>query len=227
MRLRSRRVRTLVAAAAVVLPAAGRRWAHVALLGHEVAATARIGRSLVDVDHLVMAPGASIAHLTVIRGCEEVVLEEDAAVGPLNWVNGVRRDKPYFTDQPDRRPALVLRQASMTGTLHLIDCCDAVELGRFSGLAGFGSQILTHSVDIIRVKQVARPVHIGAYSMVSTGSVVLAGAVVPDRAIVSAGSVVKGVLPDSDALYEGVPATQVRGLRPELGFFHRTVADIK
>jgi hypothetical protein len=227
MRLRSRRVRTLVAIGAMALPGRGRRWAHARLLGHDVAATARIGRSLVDVDHLVMAPGSSIGHLSVIRGCELVDLGEEAAVGPLNWVNGVRRDKPYFLDQPDRRPALILGHGSMTGTLHLIDCCDTVELGAFSGLAGFHSQVLTHSVDVVRVKQIARPVRIGAYSMVSTGSVVLAGAVVPDRTIVSAGSVVKGALPEGVALYEGVPATLVRSLRPETAFFHRTVADIK
>jgi carbonic anhydrase/acetyltransferase-like protein (isoleucine patch superfamily) len=227
MRLRSRRVRTLVAAAAIALPGRGRRWVHVSLLGHDVAATARIGRSLVDVDRLVMAPGSSIGHLSVIRGCEDVVLGEEAALGPLNWVNGVRRDKPYFLDQPDRHPALILGDAAMTGTLHLIDCCDTVELGAYSGLAGFHSQILTHSVDVVRVKQIARPVRIGAFSMVSTGSIMLAGAVVPDRTIVSAGSVIKSPLPEGEALYEGVPAALVRSLRPELAFFHRTVADIK
>ena len=115
MKVRSRRARTLLAVGAALLPAAGRRWTHVSLLGHDVAPTARIGRSIVDVDRLVMGPGASIASLTVIRGCEDVVLGVEAAVGPLNWVNGVRRDKPYFTDQPHRHPSLTLQETPRYG----------------------------------------------------------------------------------------------------------------
>ena len=143
------------------------------------------------------------------------------------WVNAVRRDKHYFADQPLRRPVLRMKRASLISCLHMVDCCDLVEIGRYSGLAGFGSQVMTHTVDIVRVKQVTRPVIIGDHSMISTSSVLLPGAVVPDNAIVSAGSVVKGPLAEGHTLYEGVPAVAKRTLNPSLAFFHRDVADIR
>jgi len=226
-RLRSRRSRLVAAAAAVVLPSRARRWVHTRLLGHEIDPTARLGRSLVDVDRLVMGPGSAIASCSVIRGCEEVNLAEEAAIGPLVWVNAVRRDKHYFVDQPLRRPVLRLKRAALISCLHMVDCCDLVEIGAYSGLAGFGSQIMTHTVDVVRVKQVAKPVIVGDHSLISTSSVLLPGAVVPDNAIVSAGSVVKGPLAEGHTLYEGVPAVAKRPLKPELAFFHRVVADIR
>jgi hypothetical protein len=168
-----------------------------------------------------------IGSCSVIRGCEEVDLAPEAVIGPLVWVNAVRRDKHYFADQPLRRPVLRMRRASLISCLHMVDCCDLVEIGRYSGLAGFGSQVMTHTVDIVRLKQVAKPVIIGDHSMVSTSSVLLPGAVVPDNAIVSAGSVVKGPLAEGHTLYEGVPAVAKRTLSPQLAFFHRAVADIR
>lgn len=227
MRLRSRRSRLLAAAGAMVLPSGARRWVFTRLLGHEIHPTARLGRSLVDVDRLVMGPDSVISSCSVIRGCEEVDLAAEAVVGPLVWVNAVRRDKHYFADQPLRRPVLRLKRAALISCLHMIDCCDLVEIGEYSGLAGFGSQVMTHTVDIVRVKQVAKPVIIGDHSMISTSSVLLPGTVVPDNAIVSAGAVVKGPLTEGYTLYEGVPAVAKRTLKPELAFFHRAVADIR
>lgn len=227
MRLRGRKPRLLAAAAAVLLPHGARRWVHTRLLGAEIHPTARLGRTLVDVDRLVMGPKSQIASCSVIRGCEEVDLAPEAVIGPLVWVNAVRRDKHYFADQPLRRPVLRLKRAALISCLHMIDCCDLVEIGRYSGLAGFGSQVMTHTVDIVRVKQVAKPVIIGDHAMVSTSSVLLPGAVVPDNAIVSAGSVVKGPLAEGHTLYEGVPAVAKRTLSPQLAFFRRDVADIR
>jgi acetyltransferase-like isoleucine patch superfamily enzyme len=227
VRLRGRKPRLLAAAAAVLLPGGARRWVHNRLLGADIHPTARIGRSLVDVDRLVMGPHAVIGSCSVIRGCEEVELAEEAVIGPLVWVNAVRRDKHYFADQPLRRPVLHLKRAALISCLHMVDCCDEVVIGEYSGLAGFGSQVMTHTVDIVRLKQVARPVVIGDHAMVSTSSVLLPGAVVPDNSVVSAGSVVKGPLVEEHTLYEGVPAVAKRSLSPQLAFFHRAVADIR
>jgi acetyltransferase-like isoleucine patch superfamily enzyme len=227
MRLRRRKPRLIAAAAAVLLPHGARRWVHTRLLGHAIDPTARIGRSLVDVDRLVLGPHAAIGSCSVIRGCEEVDLAEEAVIGPLVWVNAVRRDKHYFAGQPLRQPVLRLKRAALISCLHMVDCCDLVEIGAYSGLAGFGSQVMTHTVDIVRLKQVAKPVIIGDHAMVSTSSVLLPGAVVPDNSVVSAGSVVKGPLAEEHTLYEGVPAVAKRSLSPQLAFFHRAVADIR
>ncbi|PWW21890.1 carbonic anhydrase/acetyltransferase-like protein (isoleucine patch superfamily) [Geodermatophilus normandii] len=224
MRVRSRSVRTLLAASCVLLPGGLRRFVHVRLLGHDLHPTASIGRSVVDVDHLVMGEGARIGHLVLVRGCEEVRLGAGAVIAMLVWVNSVRADKGYFTGQP-RRPALVMGEKSLITVMHFIDACDLVELADYAAIAGFGSIVQTHAVDIERMRQATAPIRIGDHSLVASRVLLLPGAVVPDRAVVAAGAVVGRAL-EGHHLFAGVPAKPVRDLDPEQAFFVRETSQL-
>ncbi|RZT87901.1 hypothetical protein EV383_4833 [Pseudonocardia sediminis] len=226
MRIRDRRARALCAAATVLLPHAGRRFVHRRLLGHDLHPTARIGRSFVDVENLVMGEGAVIGSLNVVRGCTDVVLEKDASIGSLNFINSVRPDRGYFNHK-ERHPALILRQGSGVTAFHILDACDRIELDAFSWIAGFGTLVQTHAVDFDNVRQSCFPVRLGDHSLVSSRCVLLPGSVVPDASIVASGAVVTGKLTSEPHLFAGVPAKPVRALDPTAPFFVRTVVDIK
>ncbi len=226
MIVRGKKVRTLLAAAAIFLPNRLQRLVYRRLLGYDIDPRARIGRSFVDVDRLQMFEGAAIGSLTVIRGCEDVIMREEAVIGPLVWVNSVRKDKGYFAGQ-DRHCALIMDRGSAITCLHLLDCCDTIEFGAYSAMAGFGSQLLTHSMDFARMKQTAKPVRIGHHTLVGTSSVILPGVTIPESSIVGAGSVVTKSFDDGPQLYAGVPAVARRPLNPELlPYFTRTQSHV-
>jgi acetyltransferase-like isoleucine patch superfamily enzyme len=217
--IRSRRVRSLVALLAVFLPRPLRRFAHTRLLGYRLHPTARIGHSLIDVDSLEMGQGAVIGHLVIIRGCEEVRLGDWSIVQMLVWVNSVRAEKGYFREV-ERRPALILGHKALITVMHFIDACDLVELEDFASLAGFGSLVQTHAVDLKNLKQDCAPVRISESSLVASRSTLLPGAIVPSCSIVAAGSVVNGKMVGHH-LFGGVPAKPLRETDLTWGYFNR------
>ena len=217
--IRSRRFRSLSALLAVFLPGPLRRWVHTRLLGYRLHPTARIGHSLIDVDSLEMGEGAVIGHLVLLRGCEEVRLGDWAIIQMLVWINSVRAEKGFFRDV-ERRPALIMGHKSLITMLHFIDACDLVELEDFASLAGFGSLIQTHAVDLQTLKQNCAPVRISESSLVASRSTLLPGAIVPSCSIVAAGSVVHGKLVGHH-LFGGVPAKALRETDLSWGYFNR------
>jgi carbonic anhydrase/acetyltransferase-like protein (isoleucine patch superfamily) len=194
-------------------------------MGYEIDASAYIGRALILVDRLQMGAGSWIGDGTVIRGCELVILEEDAAIGSLNFVNAVDRSAPYFADQR-RHPSLIMRRGARISALHFIDCTDQLELGELATISGTQSQILTHSFRLETGRQHCAPVRFGKYSLLATNCVVLPGVTVAPYAVVGAMSLVERDLGERHALYVGRPAEKKRDLDPSLGYFTRTEGDM-
>jgi len=140
----------------LVLPA---RWkpAILTALGHRVHRRARIRLSLVLVDRLALDADARIASFSVLA-CRRVVMRAGAAIGGLNLVRGpldlwldaraaignrnviTRAEHPvsYGTAQ------FHLGEHSKLTSGHRVDCMQSVRLGRFSTIAGAGSQLWTH-----------------------------------------------------------------------------------
>src|SRR5205807_4980818 len=105
-----------------------------------------------------------------------------------------------------RVPSLILGKGAMITDAHEIDCADRVELDDYASLAGFRSQILTHSLNLVKDRFEARPVEIGAHSGVMSACILQSGTRVPSRCIVSAGSVITTKLTKELTLYRGNPA---------------------
>jgi acetyltransferase-like isoleucine patch superfamily enzyme len=206
---------------APLLPRRLRHWAYRRLAGYEIASSAHIGRALVLTPQLRMGPGSSIGSGNVIRGCDIVSLEEEAGIGNLNLINGVRRSSPYFDASP-RSPALIMRRGAKISALHFIDCTDTLEIEELATISGAMSQILTHSFKVSTGRQHAEPVRIGRCSMLGTNCVVLPGVTIAAYSVVGAKSLVEDDLEESHVLYVGVPARKKRSLDPELGYFTRT-----
>lgn len=191
------------------------------MLGWDVHPTAYIGRSIIVVDRLYMGPGASIGPRNVIRDLDELRLEEGASIATRNWIVGIPRSVDVFPTSSDRRPSLILGRHAMITDAHEIDCADRVELGDHAAVAGFRSQILTHSLNLVKDRFEAGAVEIGDRSAVMSGCILQSGSRVPPRCIVSAGSVINTKLTKELTFYRGNPAEAVRDLPETLGFFRR------
>lgn len=211
----------MVAVFAVFVPGAARRWLFRRLLGHEIDRTARIGHSFVDVDHLAMGPGASIGHLDVLRGLERVEMGEKALIGHLNMITSVRRERGFFPGL-ERDPALVMDSHAKILMMHLVDCCDRVELEHRAVIAGYWSLVMTHTFDHRESRQTTAPIHVGLRTLVATRCTLLPGAHIGERCIVAAGATVIGKLDADSTMYAGTPAKAIRDLDPDAAFFHRT-----
>lgn len=218
--IRNERARLVVAAAAVVAPARLRRLLLTVGLGYRIDRTATVGRSLITVGHLVMGPGASIGSLNLFRHVDRVDMAADTSIGHLNWISAARRSRGYFAGV-DRDPALVMARGAALTHRHYVDCCDRVEIGELAIVAGIGCHLLTHGVDVAAGALTAAPVRIEDRALVCSAAILVPGAVVPSRAVVGAGSVVKGKLPESTTLYAGPAAAAKRPLAPDSPYFTR------
>lgn len=168
-----------------------------------------------------MGKDTSIGTFTVCKGLANLILEEGARIGRLNWITGLPTgDSTFFQHLPDRDPSLVMRRHSRITHRHLVDCTDRVTIGAFSGFGGFHSTVLTHTIDIGENRQSAAPVEIGDYSFVATNCVILSGSVVPAQSAIAAGSVFRGK-PAESGLYSGVPAKRVADLPTDSPYFSR------
>lgn len=210
-----------VAVALLVLPNRLRRLVANRLLGWEIHPEAYLGRSLVVAKKVVLGPQSSIGPWNVIRNLDELRLERGATIATRNRIWAHPLSEVVFAHVRDRRAALILGPYAKITDAHEIDCSDRVELGKHAALAGFRSQILTHSLDLVRDRQTTSPVELGERCAVMSGCLLLSGTRVPARSIVSAGSVVTTKLSRELTFYRGNPAEPVRTLPETLKYFHR------
>jgi carbonic anhydrase/acetyltransferase-like protein (isoleucine patch superfamily) len=206
----------------VVLPSRLRRLLATRVLGWDIDPTAHIGRSVILVRHVSMGPGAIIASQNVIRDLERLELAEGASIATGNRIGAFPLWSDVFPNSPNRDPSLIMGRHAMITNQHDIDCSDRVVLGDHSAFAGFRSQILTHSLNLVRDRFETAPVEIGAHSAVMSGCILQSGTRVPPRCIVSAGSVINTKLSAELTFYRGNPAEAVRELPATLGFFTRS-----
>jgi acetyltransferase-like isoleucine patch superfamily enzyme len=205
------------------LPWALRRWLMNRLFGYEIHATARIGWAWVDPDVLQMGPGSRIGHLTVCKGVAVLSLGPNATIGRGNWITGFPRGHArHFAHQPDRRPELRIGAHAAITHRHIIDCTNRVVIGEYSTIAGFGTQILTHSIDLAACRQSSAPVSIGRYCFVGTACVIVAGSELPDCSVLGAASLLDRAQTVGHRLYLGVPARPTAAVDPASLYFSRT-----
>src|ERR1700722_13655926 len=208
----------------LVMPWPLRRAALRSLFGYQIDPSARIGLSWIYPQRLFMGPGSRIGHFTVCKGLELLELGPHASIGRGNWITGLPKgNSRHFLHQPDRAPHLLLGAHSAITNRHLIDCTNLVEIGEFATFAGFGSQILTPSIDLAPARQSSAPVRIGRYCFGGTRSVLVAGSALPDFCVLAACSLLERPHTTTYRLYGGAPAVQICPLDATLGYFTRQV----
>jgi acetyltransferase-like isoleucine patch superfamily enzyme len=192
------------------------------LYGYRFGRGARIGFSWVFPDSLAMAEGSSIGHLNVVVHLREVRLGENATIGRGNWITGHPAGASrHFRHLAGRNGSLIVGRESAITKSHHIDCTELVTIGAFSTIAGYRTQILTHSIDLEAGRQDAKPVEIGSYCFVGTAAVILGGARLPNRSVLGAMALLKDRPAEQLTLYAGVPARAAGAIPAEAAYFNR------
>lgn len=212
-------MRDLILLVLWLLPASRIKNRMLTLCGHRISREASARSNLVwRVRAFEMAPHARINRWNLIKGLKAIRLSPFATIGRYNVISA----HASYGQLPGGA-RLELGEHSYVTSRQSIDCSGSFVLGAFSALAGFGSQVLTHSIDLSRDAQTAYPVVIGERSFVGARCLLLGGSRLPSRSILAAGSVLTDAARTEQGLWAGVPArfkTQVKGQ-----WFERTVGE--
>ena len=215
-------IKTFLRLCVVLLPWTLRRWVLRRFFKYRIHPTARIGCSWIFPEELEMAEHARIGHFNVAIHLQRVSLGAHALIERSNWITGFKAgDSRHFAHRTDRAPVLLLHEHSAITKHHHLDCTDRVEIGGFTIIGGYGSQLLSHSIDLENNRQDAAPISIGRYCFIGTAVVVLGGARLPDRSVLGAKALLNEAFEQPGWLYAGVPARPVKALNETNAYFHR------
>jgi len=214
-------VKRLLALAVVFLPWALKRRVLRRFWGYQIADDARIGLSYVFPGQLVMGEGAYIGHFNVAIHLGRLECGAHSVIDRSNWITGHPPKGAHFTHRTERDPTLAVGEHAAITKQHIIDCTDRVDIGAFTTIAGYHSQLITHGINVVDGRQDCRPIRIGAYCLVGTRVTVLGGAGLPDRSVLGAGSVLNKAHTEEYTVYAGQPAMPVKTLERDAKYFHR------
>jgi acetyltransferase-like isoleucine patch superfamily enzyme len=191
--------------------------------GFKIHPTCRIGISWIAPSRLIMEEGARIDHLTVCKNIDLLHLKAHSSIGRGNWITGFPLGPSrHFAHQQDRQPQLIVGEHSAITHRHLIDCTNSVTIGKFTTVAGFQSQVITHWIDIEQSRQTSAPVRVGDYCFVGTNCVLIGGSALPDFCVLGAKALLNKAFTETYQLYGGVPAQSIQKLSPDCKYFQRT-----
>jgi acetyltransferase-like isoleucine patch superfamily enzyme len=150
-------------------------------------------------------------------------MEQGSSIGRGNWITGIARELEdvHYTHKAQRRSTLTFGRCAYLTKHHHIDCTDEVAFGAFSIVAGYGSQFLTHSIDVAAGRQDCAPISVGDYCLIGTRVVALPGSAIPSNSVVGACSLLNRKFTETYTVYAGVPAKALKGLPKDCEFFRR------
>jgi acetyltransferase-like isoleucine patch superfamily enzyme len=216
-------IRKLAMLLSLFLPWPWRRQFLERQFGYSIHPTSSIGFSWIFPTKLVMEEHSRIGHLNVCKGADRLHLGAHAVIAQLNWITGFPSGASrHFAHQPERQPELIVERHAGVSSRHFIDCTARVRIGAFSTVAGFRSQLITHSIDLEAGRQSSEPIDIGEYCFLGTASVVLGGSSLPHHSVLGAKSLLNKKWQEPYQLYGGVPAQPIKKLPEEMAYFRRT-----
>lgn len=191
--------------------------------GYRLHPTAKIGLSWVFPKMLSMESGSRIAHLCVVIHLDEVTMGACSIIDRSNWITGFPggTESIHFAHQPGRVSRLVLGAHSAITKDHHIDCTSPVTIGSYTTIAGYRSQLLTHSVDLQESRQHSEAITVGDYCFVGTDVVILGGARLPSCSVLGAKSLLNKAFDEEWCLYAGVPASKKGEIARDAKYFSR------
>jgi len=208
----------------ILIPWKIRRFLLIKFWKYDIHPTARIGLSYIYPRHLVMKAGSAIGHLNVAIHLDKIEMGENVSIGRSNWITGfpTKTNSKHFTHQTDRKSELIIGNESAITKHHHIDCTNHITIGSFATVAGYNSQLLTHSIDVYENCQSSQPIEIGDYCFISTHVVILGGSFLPAKSVLGAGAVLNNKYEKEWKLYAGVPAKPIKDIPQDAKYFHRT-----
>lgn len=207
----------------VLLPWPLKRWVLETFFGYELSNSAYIGFAWIFPYRLRMGSGARISSLSVAVNLDSVELGDNSSIGRGTWITGFPSGtrSRHFAHQPNRRSELQLGAHSAITKYHHIDATHRITIGSFTTIAGYGSQLLSHSIDLQNCRQHSEPITIGSYCFVGTSCVILGGSVLPDYSVLGALSLLNKHHCETWSLYAGHPARRMRPIDPSAAYFSR------
>jgi len=214
---------TLTKALIVLMPWSLKRLFLKKFYGYELSSTARIGLSWIFPERLTMADDCRISHLCVAVNLHKITMNKGSRIGRNNWITGFPKNSDkHFSHIKNRNPELALGAESAITKHHHLDCTESITIGKFTTIAGYHSQLLTHSIDIQCNRQDAAPIEIGDYCFVGSNVCILGGTKLPSFSVLGAKSMLNQRFDDEFSLIAGVPAKWVKKLDKQSEYFNRT-----
>ena len=195
------------------------------LFHYQLEPSASIGFAWVYPSQLCMAAGSSIGDFTVVVNLQVLTLGRYSTIGRNNWITGFPfgTQSPHFAHQTDRCSELVIGEHSAITKDHHIDATNRISVGSFTIIAGYRSQLLSHSIDLNLNRQHSEPITIGSYCFVGTNCIILGGSKLPDCSVLGALSLLNKSFDESWFLYAGTPAKRLTPIDRDASFFNRPI----
>ena len=198
----------------IILPFKIKRIVYNFLFGYEISPTSYIGYSWISVESLKLGDGAYIGHLNMIKNLECLTMGSKSRIGHQNIINAAPKNDINYCGV-DRRTEFLLGEGATITRKHFIDCTDVVAIGKFTTMAGYGSEILTHSINIESNRQSCSPVSIGDYCLLGSRVELLQNSKLPSYCVLGACSLLNKSFEDEYLLYGGVPARSIKSYKHE------------
>jgi acetyltransferase-like isoleucine patch superfamily enzyme len=192
--------------------------------GYKIHANARIGFAWIFPKELILGADSRIGHFNVAIHLNKIELGPKATISRGNWITGfpVKSILPHFKHQINRKAELILGESSSITKYHHFDCTSHIHIGRFTTIAGYHSQFLTHSIDLNENRQDSNSILFGDYSFIGTNVVVLGGSILPSHSVLGAKSLLNKQFSEEWVLYGGVPAKKISEIPKTAKYFTRS-----
>jgi len=208
----------------IFLPWKLKRFTLIKFFNYTIDPSSHIGLSWIYPNHLTLKKKSKIGHLNIAIHLDTIILNKFSTISRGNWITGFSTNKnsKHFNHQINRKSELIIGEHSAITKNHHIDCTSSVSIGKFTTIAGYRSQILTHSINIIENRQDSKPISIGDYCFIGTSTIILGGAELPSFSVLGANSLLNKKLAEEYSLYGGVPAKFISKISQEAKYFTRT-----
>lgn len=208
----------------LLLPWFLRRRILITFFRYQIHPTARIGLSWIFPRSLIMQEGSRIGHFNVAVHLDLIRMGKSASIARSNWITGyaTKTLSKHFQHQIERKAELIVGDHSAITKQHHFDCTNSICIGSYTTIAGYASQFLTHSIDVLQNRQDSHKISIGNYCFVGTNVVVLGGAVLPSYSVLGAKALLNKEQSKEWTLYGGVPAKAIAPITTDAQYFTRT-----
>lgn len=160
--------------------------------------------------------------LNTFRNLRHVRVDNHSGIGNFNYVSC----QIEYQQHSDYVGFLIIEEMSGMTSRHYLDCGGQIILRRNSGIGGLRSIFQSHEIDLQKNETYVGQIVLEENSMTGTGVIMLKDAVLPEKSVLAAGSVLtkapRSVTLQTQGLYAGAPARFVRELS-DFAFWDREI----
>lgn len=176
--------------------------------GASIGENCRIGFSLLDASEICIGDHVRVGHFNLLWRLTRLELETGSVIVMGNWITGARTGK------------FRLGRNSGITRFHFFEASGNIDIGSNCIVAGRGSHFFTHGISSIDLDSI-RPITIGDWSYIGSGSRFVPGATVEKGTFVGMASVVTKGHTQSYCLIAGNPARSKKELSSGDVYFDR------